>query len=46
MSCMLAGTPQRYVISLPGEAPHGAFDGASFCQRCRFIKPLEAHHCR
>lgn len=80
-----AGTPQSFITGLPGDAPHGAFDGATFCQRCRcapgilpfmpllppqrwacvaapslrllphpvpccpgprYMKPLEAHHCR
>lgn len=43
---MSAGMPRNYIVSAPGEACRGAFEGATFCQRCWFLKPLEAHHCR
>jgi len=33
-----AGTPQSFITGLPGDAPHGAFDGATFCQRCRYTR--------
>ncbi|KAK9816605.1 hypothetical protein WJX72_002631 [[Myrmecia] bisecta] len=45
--CQAPGSPADSIVAhAHGQVPQGAYDNYSYCRRCRFVKPPQAHHCK